>query len=74
MTKTQSKIRLQDENSFSQTQNEFFAHGHALEELTSTVDAREAKTIRLREARLAKEQGDRAAATKALATARARKP
>jgi len=71
MTETQSKSRQQAEISFGQTQ--FFARGHAVEELTSIIDAREAKTQRLREARLAKEQNDRDMARTPLKPTRTRK-
>ena len=66
MTETHSKSRQQAEVAFGQTQTEFFARGAAVEELDSIVQAREAKTLRLREARLAKEAQDTAAVTQVL--------
>lgn len=60
MTEQQSKARQQAEISFSNEQTQFFAKGHAVEELNSAVLAREEKTLRLRAARLAKEQEDAA--------------
>jgi len=70
MTDTYSKSRQRAENAFSavQTQAQFFAKNHAAEELEAVAQARDAKTRRLREARLAKESKDRMAAT-ALKTA-----
>jgi hypothetical protein len=58
MTQTHSKTRLQAEIAFGQEQSQFFARGHAVEEMDAVVRAREAKTIRLREARLAKQAQD----------------
>jgi hypothetical protein len=55
MTQTNLKSPLQAEIAFGHTQTQFFARGHAVEELVSIVQAREAKTLRLREARPAKE-------------------
>jgi hypothetical protein len=73
MTQTHSKSRQQAEIAFGHTQTEFFARAHAVEELDSIVQAREAKTLRLREARLAKEaQG--IAAAEALISRRLKKP
>lgn len=62
MTQTLSKSREQAETAFARTQTHFFARGAAVEEMDSIVADREAKTIRLREARLAKEEQDRALA------------
>ena len=73
MTETQSKSRQQAEIAFGHTQSQFFARGHAVEEMDSIVQAREAKTQRLREARLAKEAQDIAAASSGLFAKRARK-
>ena len=58
MTQTHSKSRQQAEIAFSATQSNFFAKGHAVEELISIAQAREDKTLRLREARIAKELQD----------------
>jgi hypothetical protein len=58
MAEKHSKTRQQAEIAFSATQSQFFAKGHAVEELNSLVQAREDKTLRLREARLAKELQD----------------
>ena len=61
MTPTYSKSREQAEIAFGHTQTQFFAKDRAVDELQSIIQAREAKTLRLREARLAKEQDDLAA-------------
>ena len=74
MTQTHSKSRQQAEIAFGHTQTEFFARAHAVEELDSIVQAREAKTLRLREARLAKEAQGIAAAAEALISRRLKKP
>lgn len=58
MTQTHSKSRQQAEIAFGATQSNFFAKSHAVEELISIAQAREDKTLRLREARLAKELQD----------------
>ncbi len=58
MTERYSKPRQQAEIAFGKTQTEFFARGQALEELDSIAVARDEKTLRLREARLAKELQD----------------
>jgi transposase len=71
MTQTHSKSRQQAEIAFSQTQTQFFAKDHAVEELDFIVHAREAKTLRLREARIAKELEARTSATSALIKKRA---
>lgn len=72
MTDTHSKSRQKAEAAFAATQTQFFARGHAVEELDSLTRQREEKTFRLREARLAKELADRASATAALVKKRAR--
>ncbi len=72
MTQTYSKSRQQAEIAFSQTQSQFFARNSAVDELDSLVRSREEKTVRLREARLAKELQDRAAATASLLAKRAK--
>jgi hypothetical protein len=71
MTENFSKSRQQAEAAFGRTQSDFFARGRAVEELDSIVEAREAKTSRLREARLAKEAQAHAATP---AGSRSRKP
>jgi hypothetical protein len=73
MTQTHSKPRQQAEIAFGHTQTQFFARDHAVEELDAIVQAREAKTLRLREARLAKEAEGIAAATEALISRRLKK-
>ncbi len=55
MTETYSKSRQQAEIAFGNVQTEFFAKNNAMEELESAAQARNAKTLRLREARLAKD-------------------
>lgn len=66
MTDTFSKSRQQAEVAFGNVQSQFFSKNNAREELVSEDLARQAKTLRLREARLAKEQAERMAATVAL--------
>ncbi|MDI7863842.1 hypothetical protein MRS76_17970 [Rhizobiaceae bacterium n13] len=58
MTETHSKPRQQAEIAFGRTQSQFFARERALDELDAIVAARDEKTLRLREARLAKELQD----------------
>lgn len=72
MIQTHSKSREKAEIAFANAQSQFFARNSAVEELDSIVLAREEKTRRLREARLAKELIDREAATVSLLAKRAR--
>lgn len=72
MTQTHRKSREKAEIAFANAQSQFFARNSAVEELDSIVIAREEKTKRLREARLAKELTDREAATVSLLAKRAR--
>ncbi len=53
---TQTKSRQQAEIAFGRVQSSFFAHGQAVEELQTEEQARQAKTQRLREARLARDE------------------
>ncbi|WP_370677849.1 hypothetical protein [Pleomorphomonas sp. PLEO] len=71
MTEQYSKPRQQAEIAFGKTQSQFFARGRAFEELDSIAVARNEKTTRLREARLAKEQQDSVALAAKPATKRA---
>lgn len=71
MSQTHSKSRQKAEIAFANAQSQFFARNSAVEELDSLVQAREEKTRRLREARLAKELKDREAATASLLAKRA---
>ena len=73
MTPTFTKARQQAELAFGQTQTEFFAKGHAVEELDFIVQAREAKTARLRDARMAQESKARTRAISGLILKRAKK-
>lgn len=66
MTATHSRSRQQAEIAFGKTQTEFFARGQAMEVLDSIAHARDEKTLRLREARKAKELGARHSAATAL--------
>lgn len=66
MTETYSKSRQQAETAFGNLQTEFFAKNNAMEEQESVAQARSAKTLRLRDARLAKEQAEWASATSTL--------
>lgn len=71
MSQTHSKSRQKAEIAFANAQSQFFARNSAVEELDSLVQAREEKTRRLREVRLAKELKDREAATASLLAKRA---
>lgn len=73
MTQTLSKARQQAEIAFTHEQSQFFARGRAVEELDATNLAREAKTARLREARLAKQAQDIHSASAGLIAKRAAK-
>jgi hypothetical protein len=73
MAQTYSKSRQQAEIAFGNAQSQFFARNSAVDELDSLVRAREEKTLRLREARQAKELQDRATVSAALVAKRARK-
>lgn len=66
MTETYSKARQQAEVAFGNVQTEFFSKNNAKEEIESAAQLREAKTLRLREARLAKEQTQRTCAISSL--------
>lgn len=70
MSQTHSKSRQKAEIAFANAQSQFFARNSAVEELDSLVLAREEKTRRLREARLAKELQDREVAIASLLTKR----
>ncbi len=72
MTQTHSKSRQQAEIAFGNVQSQFFGRGNAVEERDVTIQAREDKTARLREARLAKEMLDRNNAVAALSAKRSR--
>jgi hypothetical protein len=72
MKQAHSKSRQQAEIAFGNVQTQFFAKNNAVEELESVAQARDAKTLRLREARLAKELADRTSATSALLAKRAK--
>ncbi|WP_025662429.1 hypothetical protein [Rhizobium sp. IBUN] len=63
MTDRYSNSRHQAEHAFSNVQTQFFAKNNATEELEAVAQARDAKTLRLREARLARELSDRRSAT-----------
>lgn len=71
MTEQYSKPRQQAEIAFGKAQSQFFARGQALEELDAIAAARNEKTMRLREARLAKEAQDSLAPAAKPATKRA---
>lgn len=63
MNQNYSKSRQQAEIAFGKAQSQFLARENALEALDTQALARDAKTIRLREARLAKAQQDSMAST-----------
>jgi hypothetical protein len=73
MAQTFSKSRQQAEIAFGNAQSQFFARNNAVDELDFLTRSREEKTLRLREARLAKELQDRTAATASLLVKRAKK-
>jgi hypothetical protein len=68
-----SKSREVAEVAFAGVQTQFYGRGGATEELDAAVAAREEKTARLREARLAKDRRDMIAATAAKFAKRAAK-
>ncbi|MCT7663551.1 hypothetical protein [Shinella kummerowiae] len=72
MTEKYSISRQKAEIAFSNIQTQVFAKDKAVEELASLTQSREEKTLRLREARLAKERDERASASSAGLTKRAR--
>ncbi|NLS07202.1 hypothetical protein HGP14_28305 [Rhizobium sp. P32RR-XVIII] len=51
---------------FGNLQAPFFVKNHVMDELEAITQSRDAKTLRLREARLSKELADRTSATSAL--------
>ncbi|MFB2553513.1 hypothetical protein [Ensifer soli] len=63
MKGTYSKSRQQAEITFGNVQTEFFAKNNETQEATSEAQVWEAKTLRLREPRLAKEQAEGMSAT-----------
>jgi len=71
MTERYSQSRRQAEIAFGIVQSQFFARGAAVEEHDAFVQAREAKTLRLRTARKAAERENLASATAALFAKRA---
>ena len=71
MTEKHSISRQKAESAFSAIQKPFFAKDEAMQELASITQSRTAKTLRLREARLAKERDDRSSAISALLAKRA---
>lgn len=66
MKQTYSKSRQAAEIAFGNLQAPFFAKNHVMDELEAITQSRDAKTLRLREARLSKELADRTSATSAL--------
>ncbi|WP_425299314.1 hypothetical protein [Pseudaminobacter soli (ex Zhang et al. 2022)] len=66
LSQTCSKSRQQAEIAFSHAQSQFFARNNSVNELDSLARSSQERTLRLREARLAKEVQDRAAATPSL--------
>jgi hypothetical protein len=72
MSQTHSKSRQKAEIAFGNLQSQFFARNSAVEELDCLVRSRDEKTLRLREARLAKELQERAATTASLLAKRAK--
>lgn len=60
MTDTPSKAREHAESAFGKTQSQFLARSRVVSEQDAVVQARDEKTVRLRELRMAKEAGDMA--------------
>lgn len=71
MTNQFSKSRMAAEAAFGKLQSQFFSKENAVAENEYMAKVREDKTLRLREARLAKQSEDRARATSALLRKRA---
>lgn len=66
MEENYSKSRQQAEIAFGAVQSQFFARGHAVEELQSIATMRDDKTNRLRAARLERDLSERTAEVKAV--------
>ncbi|MET0747035.1 MAG: hypothetical protein ABWY49_02480 [Rhizobium sp.] len=73
MAEQSRKSDLESEVSFVGAQSQFYGRGGATEEMNAVVAAREEKTARLREARLAKDRRDMIMATAAKLAKRAGK-
>jgi hypothetical protein len=73
LTETISKSRERAEAAFGKTQSQFIARSRTLSEDDAIVQAREEKTLRLRELRMAKEASDLAAGISAKPAKNARK-
>jgi hypothetical protein len=61
LTERWSKSRQQAESAFSKTQSQSLARDRVISEEDAAVRARDEKTMRLRELRMAREGGDSAA-------------
>lgn len=72
MTEHLTKSRQTAEIAFAKTQSQFLARSRAVDEQDAIASARDEKTSRLREARLAREREARESATAALVAKRAR--
>jgi hypothetical protein len=70
MTQNLAKARRMADAAFTQSQKQFFSKGDALEEEEFITQAREVKTLRLRDARRAKELKDRTTAISRLISMR----
>jgi len=66
-----SKPREQAESAFTKVQSQLMARNRVIEEIDTMAQAREDKTSRLKNARLAREADDRTRATAALKSRRA---
>lgn len=73
MTETHSIYSERAEIAFSNTQSQFFAKNIAVQELEAEAGRRDAKTLRLREARRTKDLADRTSAISALVAKRAKR-
>jgi hypothetical protein len=58
LTENLSKAREQAEMAFGKTQSQFLARNRIVDERDAVVQARDEKTMRLRELRMAKEAAD----------------
>ncbi|MEO9338565.1 hypothetical protein ABFT80_14070 [Mesorhizobium sp. SB112] len=74
MTETQSKSRQRAEIAFGDVTSQFFARSQAFEEIDMLAQARDEKTMRLREARKAKEAAELAITVKPATKKRTKTP
>lgn len=70
MTETMNKARERAESAFGRTQSQFIERSRVLSEHDAVTEARDEKTLRLRQLRKAKEASDLAAAVTPIKRAR----